>query len=144
MRHVSRKVYRICSIRRRGYYLFHRANLCGFYLRAATNREQRLLNSVFSVKFFVIARALRKTSFIQRIAMQLDQPPLCYKAVPTRHFQSVSSFSSNDFTRDRPPCLKNVELLWTACVLVPIVYSFDIAIRAYTEVCSRAHVLLEY
>ena len=31
------KGYRICSIRRRGYYSFHRAILCGFYLRAATN-----------------------------------------------------------------------------------------------------------
>ena len=55
--------------------------------------------------------------------MQLDQLPVCYKAVPTRHFQSVSSISHDD----RPPCLK---ILWTACVLVPIVYSFDIAIRA--------------
>ena len=36
--------------------------------------------------------------------MQLDQPPLCYKAVPTRHFQSVSSFSISH--NDRPPCLK--------------------------------------
>ena len=27
--------YRICSIRRRGYYLFHHAILCGFYSRAA-------------------------------------------------------------------------------------------------------------
>ena len=25
---------------------------------------------------------------------------------------------------------KNAELLWTACVLVPIMYSFDIPIRA--------------
>ena len=123
------------------YYLFHRANLCGFYSRAATNREQRLLNSVFSVKFFVIARALRKASFIRRIAMQLDQPPLCYKAVPTRHFQSVSSFSSNDFTRWSPSVPQKMPnssghraflyLLCTHLIFEP-------------KVCSRAHVLLEY
>ena len=35
--------YRIRSIRRRGYYLFHHAILCGFYSRAATIRERRLL-----------------------------------------------------------------------------------------------------
>ena len=35
--------YRIRSIRRRGYYLFHRLSLCGVYSRAATIRERRLL-----------------------------------------------------------------------------------------------------
>ena len=35
--------YRIRSIRRRSYYLFHRAILCSFYSRAATIREWRLL-----------------------------------------------------------------------------------------------------
>ena len=34
--------YRICSIRRRSYYLFYRAILCGDYSRAATIRERRL------------------------------------------------------------------------------------------------------
>ena len=99
--------YRICSIRRRSYYLFHRAILCGFYSRAATNRERRLLNSVFLVKFFVIVRALRKASFIRRIAMQLDQPPLCYKAVylhgTSNPFPRFLPMISHD---DRPPCLK--------------------------------------
>ena len=56
---------RICSIRRRGYYLFHHAILCGFYSRAATIREWRLLNSVVSAKSFVNVRALRKASFIR-------------------------------------------------------------------------------
>ena len=99
--------YRICLIRHRGYYLFHHAMLCGFYSRAATIQERRLLNSVFSVKFFVIIRALRKGSFIRRIAMQLDQPPLCYKAVylhgtsnPFPHFLPMISHD------DHPPCLK--------------------------------------
>ncbi len=31
-------IYRIFAIRRRGYYLFHRAIFCGHYSRAATNR----------------------------------------------------------------------------------------------------------
>ena len=43
----------------------HRTILCGFYSRAATNREWRSLNSGFSVKSFVIVRALRKASFIR-------------------------------------------------------------------------------
>ena len=58
-------MYRICSIRRCGYYLFHCAILCGFYSRVATNWERRLLNSAFSVKSFVIVRVLRKASFIR-------------------------------------------------------------------------------
>ena len=103
MRHASRKVYRICSIRRRGYCLFHRTNLCGFYSRAATNRERCLLNSVFSVKFFVIAKALRKASFIRRIAMQLDQPPLATKRYLHGTSYRFLPMISHD---DRPPCLK--------------------------------------
>ena len=39
-------MYRIRSIRRCGYYLFHHPILCGVYLRAVTNREWRLLISV--------------------------------------------------------------------------------------------------
>ena len=48
--HVHAYRYRIRSIRRRGYYLFHHAILCGFYSRAATIRERRLLNSVVIVQ----------------------------------------------------------------------------------------------
>ena len=66
---IMKDRYRICSIRRRGYYLFHHANLFGFYSRAATYRERHLLNSVFLVKSFVNVRALRKASFI-RLTMQ--------------------------------------------------------------------------
>ena len=33
----------ICSIRRRGYYLFYRSSWCGVDLRAATIQEQHLL-----------------------------------------------------------------------------------------------------
>ena len=39
---IPEQEYRICSIRRRGYYLFHCAILCGVYTRAATIRERRL------------------------------------------------------------------------------------------------------
>ena len=107
--------YRICSIRRCGYYLFHHAILCGFYSRAATNREWRLLNSV-SGKMFRKCNGFEKSQFIRltknircgdlvlkQTFQLLDQPPLCYRAVPTSHLQSVSSFcSSNDFTRWSP------------------------------------------
>ena len=51
----------------------HHAILCGFYSRAATNWERRLLNSVLSVKSFVNVRALRNANFIRlkkRIAMR--------------------------------------------------------------------------
>ena len=74
---------------------------------AASIRERRLLNSVFSVKFFVIVRALRKASFIRRITMQLDQPLLCYEAVylhgTSNPFPRFLPLISHD---DRPPCLK--------------------------------------
>ena len=38
-------LYRLSAIKCRGYYLFHHAIYCGYYLRAATNRRRRLLNS---------------------------------------------------------------------------------------------------
>ena len=117
-------------------------NLCGFYSRAVTNRERRLLNSVFSVKFFVIVRALRKASFIRRIAIKVDQPPLCYKAVPTRHFQSVFSFSQwfHTMIALRASKMPNFSgqraFLYLSCT--HLILPFE------PEVCSRAHVLLKY
>jgi len=45
---------------------------------------------------------LRCGDLVLKQTFQLDQPPLCYKAVPTWHLQRVSSFSSNDFTRWSP------------------------------------------
>ena len=39
---IAHTVY-ICSIRRRGYYSFHRSSLCGVDSRAATIQEQHLL-----------------------------------------------------------------------------------------------------
>ena len=107
----SRVVYRICSIRHRGYYLFHHAVMCGFYSRAAIDREQHLLDSVLSVK----KKELRCVDLVLKQTFQLlDQPPLCYKykAVPTRHIQSVSLFSSlNNLHIDCPLCLKNYQTL---------------------------------
>ena len=115
---ISNPDYRICSIRRHGYYLFHRAILCGFYLRAATNWERRLLNSVFLVKFFVIVRAFEKSQFYkinEGIVMQLHQPPLCCKVVPTQHFQFIFFQWFHTMI-----ALRASKLLWTVCVLVPI------------------------
>ena len=114
----------------------------------ASNRERCLLNSVLSVKSFVIVRALRKASFYKineelqcddlvfKQTFQLDQPPLWYKAVPTRHLQSVSSFSSNEFTR-WSPSVKCQTSLDSMCYCTYRVYSFD-------RLCSHVHVLLEY
>jgi len=75
----------------------------------ATNRERRLLNSVLSVKSFVIERALRKASFIRL----------------TKNCNVVAWFWSQPFQLDQPPlhASKNAKLPWTACILVPIVYT---------------------
>jgi len=95
--------YCICVIRCRGYYLFHHAILCGFYSRAATNREQRLLNSVVWVKVFCKSKGFEKSQFYkfnkefrrgdlvlkQNFQLSLDQSSLSYKAVSTWHLQSV-------------------------------------------------------
>ena len=75
--------------------------------------------------------------------MQLDQPPLCYKAVPTGTSNPFPRFLPMISHDDHPPASKIAELLWTACVLVPIVYSFDIAIRA-RGLFMRVVTTLEY
>ena len=64
-------MYRICSIRHRGHYLFHHTILCSFYSRAATILEWHLLNSEVLVELFVKIRALGKASFI-RLTKNLD------------------------------------------------------------------------
>ena len=75
---------------------------------------------------------------------QLDQPPLCYKVVPTWYPQSVSSFSSNDFTRwspfmpeKMPNSSKQSAFLYLSGILIWYCH-------LRPEVCSRAYVLLEY
>ena len=50
-------------------------------------------------QFHKINEELRRGDLGLKQTFQLDQPPLCFKAVPTRHLQSVPSFSSNEFTR---------------------------------------------
>ena len=55
--------YRICSIRRCGYYLFYHTVLCGDNLRVATNWQWHLLHSVLSVKSFVNVRTFKKCRF---------------------------------------------------------------------------------
>ena len=52
-------MYHICLIRRHGYYLFHHAILCGFYLRVATNQEQHLL-----IKLSVIDKVFRNAKLL--------------------------------------------------------------------------------
>ena len=115
-----------------------RAILCGFYSRAATNRKRRLLNSVFSVKFFVIARALRKASFIRRITMQLDQPPLCYKAVylhgTSNQFPRFLPMISHD---DRPPRLINAVLLSFTHLILPFTCACATQILAAARIRER-------
>jgi len=68
---------------------------------------------------------------------------LRYKAVPTWHLRSVSSFSSNDLTRWSPstpqkmPNFSQRAFFYLSCILIWYCHSRH-------EVCSHAHVLLEY
>ena len=139
-------IYRICSIRRRGYYLFHRAILCSFYSRAATNPERRLFNSVFSIKSFVFVRALRKVSFI-RLTKNCDVVTWFWNkhsSLISRHFATYtappirSSFSSNGFTWWSPSMPENFSGQRAFLYLSRILLPFE------TQGCSRAHMLLEY
>ena len=108
---TSYDVYHICLIRCRGYYLFHRTILCGFYSRVATNQERRLLNSNFPVKSFIIVRALRKTSFT-RFTKNCDAVTWFWSkpsSLISRHFATKwylhgtsNAFPRNDFTRWSP------------------------------------------
>ena len=125
--------------------------LCGFYSREATNREQRLLNSVLSVKSCVNLRALRKSQFykfnkelwsgdlvLKQTFQLLDQPPLCYKVVPTQLLQSISSFFFyfSDFTRWSPSVPPKMPNYCAYCVYS--LHCFDIAIRVARFMCAHA------
>ena len=132
---ISNPDYRICSIRRLGYYLFHRAILCGFYSRAAFIKLSVVGKIFRNCKGFEkskINEELRCGGLVLKHTFQLDQPPLCYKAVLTRHLQSVSSFSSNDFT------------WWSPSVPPKCKTSLDSLRSCTCRVYPHAHVLLEY
>ena len=79
--------YRIRSIRRRGYYLFHHAILCGFYLRAAFIKLSGIGKIFckckgFEKRFYKINKELRCGDLVLKQNFQLlDQPSLSYKAV---------------------------------------------------------------
>ena len=60
--------------------------------------ERHLLNSVLSVESQFYKNMRCGDLVLKQTFQLLDQLLLCYKAVPTRNLQSVSSFSSNDFT----------------------------------------------
>ena len=117
----------ICSIRRRGYYL----SLCGFYSRVAFIKL-----SVLS-KIFVIVRALGKASII-RITKNYDTVTWFWSkpsSLISLRFATKRYLhgTSNPFPHSLPmishdnclPCLKNC-VLWTVCILVPIVYTLAI------------------
>ena len=94
---------------------------------AASIRERRLLKKSFVNVKASFNKELRCGDLVLKQTLQLlDEPPLCYKAVPTRHLQSVSLFSSSNDTLIALRASKNAKLLWTACVLVttvPVVYT---------------------
>ena len=137
----SSRDYRICSIKRRGY-LFHRAILCGFYSRAATNRERRLLNSGFSLKSFVIVRALWKVSFVRltkncdAVAWFWSKPfSLISRCFATKRYLHGTSDPFPRFLPmishdDRLCASKNAELVRISCMLIWYCHSRH-------EVCSR-------
>ena len=146
--------YRICSIRCHGYYLFDRAILCGFYSRAATNRERRLFSSVFSVKSFVIVRALRKASFI-RLTKNCDAVTWFW----SKHFSLINRrFATKQYLHgtsnpfpcflpmisqdDRSPSMSQKLLNFSG--QREFLYLSHILLPFETRSCSHAHVLLEY
>ena len=117
----TRNYYPICSgltvFARSDSAATHRTILCGFYSRAATNQERRLFNSVFSVKSFVIVRALRKASFIRLTNLRCGDLICKPSSLISPRFATKRYLhrTSNLFPRrlpmnshdDRPPCLKN-------------------------------------
>ena len=148
---IDKRIYRICSIRRRGYYLFRRAILCSFYSRAATNQKRRILNSVLLVKYFVIVRALRKASFItltnncDAVAWFWSKPSsLINRCFATKQYLHGTSNPFLVFFQwfHTMIALRAAKCLWTACVLVPIVYTHLILYcHSRHGVCWCAHVL---
>ena len=90
----------------------------------------RLLKSVFSVKIFRNCKGFEKSQFYKNCGAAWSAT-VCYKAVPTRHFQSVSSFLPMISHDDRPLCLKECRTsLDSMCSCTYCVYSFHIAIWA--------------
>ena len=61
-----------------------------------------------------VNKELRYSDLVLKQTFQLlDEPPLCYKAVPARRLQSVSLFSpSNDFTCWLPPCMPQIHCMF--------------------------------
>ena len=101
-----------CSIRRHGYYLFQRAILCNFYLRVVFIKLS-VIGKIFGNckgfekrQFYKNDEKLQCGDLVLKQTFQLDQPALCFKAVPTRNLQSVPSIF---FQWDRPPCLKKCQ-----------------------------------
>ena len=80
---------------------------------AAAFIKLRVLGKIFrnckgieKSQFYKINEELQCGDLVLKQTFQLDQLPLCYKVVPTRHLQSVSSFLPMISHDDRPPCLK--------------------------------------
>ena len=129
-------MYRICSIRRHGYYLFHRTILCGFYSRAAFIKLRVL------IKIFVIVRALRKASYI-RLMKNCDVVAWFW----SKPFSLISRrFATKRYlhgTSDPFPCFlptilhDEAKLLWTVCVLVRISFMLIWYYHSRHKVCSR-------
>ena len=123
---------------------------------AASIQERRLLNSVLSVKYLVIVRALRKASFI-RLTKNCDAVTWGWSkpsSLISRRFASKRYLhgTSNPFPcflpmsshDDCPPLLKKCQTsLDSMHSCTYRVYSFDIC-HSRHEVCSPAHVLLDY
>ena len=109
---------------------------------AASIWERRLL--VFSVKFILPnCKGLRKASFT-RLTKNWDAAWSASALLQSGTYTALTIFFLVFFqwfcTMTTLRDSRKAELLWTACVLVPthLILPFE------PEVCSRAHVLLEY
>ena len=111
---IHSNIYRICTIERCGYYLFHRAILCGFYSRVATNRERRLLNSVVPVwvKVFCKCKGFDKSQFY-KINEELRRGDLVLKTsssvLISHHFPTKRYLhgTSNQYNEDEDELQEN-------------------------------------
>ena len=78
--------YRISAIRRHGYYLFHHANLCGYYSRAVFIKLSMNRVKIFCKNegFQLSLESQCCNSVLKQNFKFLDQPLLYCKAVTTR------------------------------------------------------------
>ena len=98
-------------------------------------------------QFYKINEELWCGALVLKQTFQLDQPLLCYKVVPTWHLQSISSFSSNDFTRWSPSMPQKMPnfsgqcaFLYLLCILIWYSHSSPSLFTCGTRILATASI----